>query len=321
MELWVISQIPNHLFMSSIHIKSMVSIRARFFIRIMKLMSLKVEEELNVVEQRRSLDGNTFLFKKPLRVKVKPITIDGINGEWLSPTKSMKNRAILYLHGGSFIAGSPKSHRSLAAHIGKVSESPVLFLDYRLAPENPFPAALEDAISAYEWILKAKHIDPKNVLIVGDSAGGTLTLSTLIKLRDDGQPLPAAGICLSPCTDLAITGESIKSKVDEEIMLTEFEIVEAVKLYLKDEDRKHPIASPFYADLTGLPPLLFQTGTAELLLDDTTRFAEKAKKQGVDVTVDLWSDMFHVFQIFGNLMPESKKALKKIGEYAKKRFS
>ena len=298
----------------------MVSISARFFIRIMKLMSLKIEGELNVVENRRSLDSNTFLFRKPLRVKVKPITIDGIKGEWLSLRKSLRNKAILYLHGGSFIAGSLKSHRSLAAHIGKVSETPVLLIDYRLAPENPFPAALEDAILAYKWLINKKQINPEKVIIAGDSAGGTLTLSTLIKLRDEGLPLPAAGICLSPCTDLAITGESIKTKVDEEIMLTEFEMVEAVKLYMKDEDREHPVASPFYADLTGLPPLMFQTGTAELLLDDTVRFAEKAKKHGVQITVDLWEDMFHVFQIFGNLMPESKKALKRIGEYTKERI-
>ena len=285
----------------------------------MKLMSLKIEEEYNVAENRRSLDGNTFLFRKPLSVKVKPIVIDGIRGEWLSPRKSLENRAILYLHGGSFVAGSFKSHRSLAAHFGRVSEAPVLIIEYRLAPENPFPAALEDAISAYNWLIDTKQINPKKIIIAGDSAGGTLTLSTLLKLREDGLPLPAAGICLSPCTDLAITGDSIKTKVDEEIMLTEFEMVEAIKLYLKDEDRKHPIASPLYADLTGLPSLMFQTGTAELLLDDTVRFAEKAKKQGVEVTVDLWKDMFHVFQIFGNLMPESKKALKKIGDYAKER--
>ena len=193
----------------------MVSISARFFIRIMKLMSLKIEGELNVVENRRSLDSNTFLFRKPLRVKVKPITIDGIKGEWLSPRKSLRNKAILYLHGGSFIAGSLKSHRSLAAHICKVSETPVLLIDYRLAPENPFPAALEDAILAYKWLINKKQINPDKVIIAGDSAGGTLTLSTLIKLRDEGLPLPAAGICLSPCTDLAITGESIKTKVDE----------------------------------------------------------------------------------------------------------
>ena len=298
----------------------MVSIRARFFIRIMKLMSLKIEGEYNVAENRRSLDGNTFLFRKPWSVKAKPIFIDGIKGEWLSPRKSLENRAILYLHGGSFVAGSFKSHRSLAAHIGRVSEAPVLIIEYRLAPENPFPAALEDAISAYNWLIDAKQINPKKIIIAGDSAGGTLTLSTLLKLREDKLPLPAAGICLSPCTDLAITGDSIKTKIDEEIMLTEFEMVEAVKLYLKDEDREHPIASPLYADLTGLPSLMFQTGTAELLLDDTVRFADKAKKQGVEVTIDLWKDMFHVFQIFGNLMPESKKALKKIGDYARETF-
>lgn len=298
----------------------MVSKRARFFIKIMNLLSLKVEEELNVEKQRKDLKNQTILFLKPFGVKVDHVHIKGINGEWLYTRKSMKDRAIIYLHGGSYIAGSPKTHRSLAAHISKVSKFPVLLIDYRLAPENPFPAALEDVISAYEWLLDAKEIDPKKVIIAGDSAGGTLTLSALIKLRDDGSPLPAAGICLSPCTDLAITGDSIKTKSEEEIMLSEFEIVEAVKLYLKDVDRKHPVASPLYADLTGLPPLLLQTGTAEMLLDDTIRFAEKAKNEGVEVTVDLWTDMFHVFQIFGNLMPESKKAIEKIGEFIQEKL-
>ena len=284
----------------------------------MKLMSLKVEGILDIEKHRKDLESNVFLFKKPRRTQIQSIKINHISAEWLTQKdQKTESSAILYLHGGSYNAGSLNTHRSLAARIGKISNSPVLSIDYRLAPENPFPAALEDAISAYDWIIKHKNIHPTKIAIAGDSAGGGLTLATLIKLRDEKKALPACAICLSPWTDLALTGDSIKTKADEDIMLTENEGLQSAELYLKDVDRKHPLASPLYADLEDLPPILIQTGTAEILLDDSTSFAKKAEESGINVTLDLWSDMFHVFQIFGNLMPESKRALKKIGKFVK----
>jgi len=299
----------------------MVSFRAKFFMKIMKLMSLKEEGVLDIEKQRKELENNVFLFKKPRKMKVRSLEINGISAEWLYQKDQIEDRAILYLHGGSYNAGSLNTHRSLAARIGKVSSSPVLSIDYRLAPENPFPAALEDAVSAYIWLIEYKNIKPSKIAIAGDSAGGGLTFATLLKLRDEEKTLPACAISLSPWTDLALTGDSIKTKADVDIMLTENEGEQSAELYLKDIDRKHPLASPLYADLKGLPPLLIQTGTAEIILDDSTRFAEKAEKSDVKVTLDLWSDMPHVFQIFGNLMPESKKALEKIGDFIKENFS
>ena len=289
--------------------------------KIMRLMSMKQEGVLDVEKQRKDLEGNVFLFKKPLKTKVQGYEINDIPAEWITQKNQIEDRAILYLHGGSYNAGSLNTHRSLAARIGKVSCSPVLTIDYRLAPENPFPAALEDAISAYNWIIDYKKIPPNNIIIAGDSAGGGLTLAALLKLKDDKKILPAGAVCLSPWTDLAITGDSVKTKKDEEIMLSESEAQQSADLYLKDVDREHPYASPLYADLKGLPPIFIQTGTAEIILDDSTRFAEKAEEFGVSVTLDLWQGMFHAFQIFGNLMPESKKALEKIGEFIKKIFS
>ena len=176
-------------------------------------------------------------------------------------------------------------------------------------------------VTVYKWLLEAQGFAPKKIIISGDSAGGGLTLASLLKLREENLSLPATGICLSPVTDFAITGESIKTKAKEEIMLTENEIKQSVEIYAKGQSVKHPLISPLYADLPGLPPLLIQTGTAEILLDDSTRFAQKAIEQGVTVDLDLWDNMFHVFQIFGKLIPESKKALKKIGDFAKSNFS
>ncbi|MCG3215439.1 MAG: alpha/beta hydrolase [Candidatus Heimdallarchaeota archaeon] len=299
----------------------MTSLRAKIFIKIMKAMSMKDEGIFDVKKKRENLEKRVSMFKMPRKVKVEHIDVDGIPAEWLYPHNSEKNRVILYLHGGYYTSGSPKTHRSLAARIGKTSNSPVLLIDYRLAPENPFPAALEDSISAYNWITKQKGIKTNKLMIAGDSAGGGLVLATLIKLRDEKNALPAAAICLSPWTDLALTGDSIKTKADEELMLTEIEVRQAAQFYLKEAESKNPLASPLYADLNGLPPLLIQTGTAEILLDDSTRFVDKAKTSGVKVTFDLCPEMFHAFQMFGNLIPESKKALKKIGMFVQEIFS
>ena len=283
-------------------------------------MSMKKEGILDVEKGRKNLERRVFLFRKPLNVEVIQAEIEGISIEWLIPPKSNQDCVIIYLHGGAYYCGSFKTHRGIAARIGKVSEVPVLFPDYSLAPEKPFPAALEDVITVYEWLIKEKGINPDKIVIAGDSAGGGLTLAVLIKLRDDKKDLPAAAVCLSPCTDLALTGDSVKTKEKEELMLTETEIKQAAKLYLKNNDNKNPLASPLYADMKGLPPIMLQTGTEEILLDDTTRFVEKAMKAGVEVTSDIWSGMWHVFQIYGNLMPESKKAIEKIGEFIQEKL-
>lgn len=299
----------------------MVSLCARFFVGIMRMMKMKNYGPLDVEKSRKDLEGQVFLFKTPRRVKVEPVSIDGMPAEWLLPKGCHIDRVIVYLHGGSYNAGSLRTHRGLAARIGINSNSSVLVLDYRLAPENPFPAAIEDVVSVYRWLLEVQGFHSRNIIISGDSSGGGLALASLLKFKEEDLSLPAAAICLSPWIDLAITGESIKTLAKEEIMNTERELKESAEIYAKGQSVKHHLISPLYADLSGLPPLLIQTGTKEILLDDSTRFTQKAVEQGVTVDLDLWDGMFHVFQIFGNLMPESKKALKKIGEFAESNFS
>ena len=196
----------------------------------------------------------------------------------------------------------------------------MLILGYRLAPEHPFPAALEDSVRAYEWLINSEGYNPKKLIIAGDSAGGGLTIATLVKLRDQGVSLPAAAVCLSPWTDLAATGESIKTKLHEDPFISPDELIFDARLYLGKTDPKNPYASPLYANFKGLPPLCIQVGSAEIILDDSTRLAKRAKEAGVEEQLDIWEDMIHVFQAFAVLAPESIEGINKIGEFINKKF-
>ena len=289
---------------------------------VIKILKGKREKEIKKrVEEGRAglveLARLAPLFKDS---KLENVDAGGVPAAWMDTPEVAKDRAILYLHGGGYVQGSITSHQDLAQRISKVSETKVLILDYRLAPEHPFPAALEDSISAYEWLTNRKGYNPKNLIIAGDSAGGGLTLATLVKLRDQGVPLPAAGVCLSPWTDLALTGESMKHKLHEDPFVSPDGLMFDAGLYLGKTDPKNPYASPLYADFKGLPPLCIQVGSAEILLDDATRLAKRAKEAGVEVQLDIWEDMVHVFQAFAVIAPEGTEGIIKIGEFIKKFF-
>jgi acetyl esterase/lipase len=190
----------------------------------------------------------------------------------------------------------------------------VLSVDYRLAPEHPFPAAVNDAITAYRWLL-ADGTDPAIIALAGDSAGGGLALAALVALRDAGDPMPAAAAVISPWTDLALTGDSLRTRAAVDVMIKPAGMRETAEAYLNGQDPRHPHASPLYADLRGLPPTLIHVGDAEVILDDSTRFAGNARAAGVDVTLEVWDEMPHVWHAFAGLLPEADQAIGRMGTW------
>jgi acetyl esterase/lipase len=274
---------------------------------------------LSLEEQRAAWEAEAALLPVPADVQCQEVDAGGVKAEWLTPPDAATDRVLLHLHGGGYVIGSVRTVRQLAARIALAAEMRCLSVDYRLAPEHPFPAALEDATAAYRWLIGA-GVEPSKVVLSGDSAGGGLVIATLVWLRDAGIPPPAAGVCLSPWADLEGIGESMKTKTDVDPMVERDPLLEMADFYLAGADPRTPLASPIYADLQGLPPLLIQVGTAETLLDDSTRLAERARDAGVDVTLEAWEDMIHVWHFFALLLPEGQQAIDGIAGFIRKRL-
>ncbi|MCX5993765.1 MAG: alpha/beta hydrolase [Chloroflexi bacterium] len=270
--------------------------------------------EVDVDKERVELDKKGAIFKLPKGVKSVKELAGGVPAEWLIPPGVSNGRVVLYLHGGYYICGSPNSHRSLAANIAIASKARALVIDYRLAPEHPHPAAVEDAVAAYKWLINGR-VDPKHLAVAGDSAGGGLAIALLVSLRDRNIPLPAACVCLSPWTDLAFTGETWQSKAKVDLIIYDYKGLAFAKIYLGGLDPKTPLASPLYADLKRLPPLLVQVGTDEVLLSDSTRLVDNAKQAGVNAVIDEWEKMQHVWQFAASFIPEGRRAIERIGEF------
>jgi acetyl esterase/lipase len=243
------------------------------------------------------------------------VNAGGVPAEWVAVPGSDGKGVILYFHGGGYTAGSLSSHRNMVSRLATEAGRLLLAVDYRLAPEHPFPAAVDDAVAAYRWLVNQEGVPAGKVIVGGDSAGGGLALAALIKLKEEGDPLPRAAFCLSPWTDLAMTGDSIRTKAAEDPFIEPRALDFLAGQYLQGADPKHPLASPLYADLAGLPPLLIQVGERECLLDDSLRLAEKAKAAGVDVTIDVWPEMIHVFQSFAPVAPEGVAGIRRVAEY------
>ena len=272
----------------------------------------------NVDKMRNNFVQATKNFATPPGdVTVTSVDVDGIPAEWLDAPDIESNRVLLYLHGGGYVIGSIATHRGLTAALSRAANCRVLALDYRLAPENPYPAAVEDATTAYRWLL-AQGYGAGKIAISGDSAGGGLTLATLLSLKDSGDPLPAAAAPISPWTDMEGSGESMKTKVDLDPMVEPGGLMGMARLYMGDNaDYRTPTASPVHGDYTTLPPLLIQVGELETLLDDATRVADRAKAAGVDVNLEVWDEMVHVWHLFAPMLPEGREAITRIGNFVK----
>ena len=266
------------------------------------------------VEQMRA-DWDAAFADCYVPVSCERVCAGGVDGEWISTSGTPQDKAILYFHGGGFRLGSVASHRDLIARIAGASGCRVLAINYCLAPERRFPAALDDALAAYDWMLE-QGLKPENIAFAGDSAGGNLVLATMLRLRERGLPLPVAGVLMSPWTDLAAAGASYVSRADADPIHARPMILALAKNYLgPDGDPRDPLASPLYADLAGLSPLLIQVGDRETVLDDSTMFTDKARAAGVDVELQVWDGMIHVFQMFGAELAEARQSVDSIAGF------
>ena len=282
------------------------------------LAKLPPTESMTVAERRAQYERAEKAFPTPPEVKVEHVTTGTVPAEWLSPPGARADAAVLYLHGGGYVIGSPRSHRHLAATIGAAATARVLLPDYRLAPEHPCPAAVDDAVAAYRWLLD-RDLAPARIVIAGDSAGGGLTVATLLALRDAGVPLPAAGVCISPWVDLTCGGGSYATRAAVDPIVTREGVADMASAYLAGKDPKTPLASPLFADLHGLPPLLIHVGDAEVLLDDAVQLAERARKAGVDATLEVSDKMIHVWHWFFPMLDEGQAAIDRIGDFVRAR--
>lgn len=291
----------------------MPSMRSHLLKFFMKQM-LKRNAATNVAERRIGIDNNVRLFRMAKGVTSQKVNVAGRPAEWILPPQAITHAVALYLHGGAYTIGSLDSHRSLVSYIARESGMRILVLDYRLAPEHPYPAAIDDAIQAFDWLQLTQGLSAAQIIILGDSAGGGLTLATALRLRDTGQTMPRGLICLSPWTDLTLTRESISCRLDKDPFFSNTKELEQSALsYAGSLPLNHPELSPVYADHQGLPQTYIQVGEDEILLHDSLDLADSMLKANVPVEIEVWPDMWHVWHIFCDWMPESRLAIEKIG--------
>lgn len=256
---------------------------------------------------------------EPAGVTFRELTLGSVPALECRCEKATGDQVLLYFHGGGYVVGSAKAYRGLSAMLGAAAKMLTYIFDYRLAPEAPFPAAIEDAVSAYRALLDSGR-DPEQIVFAGDSAGGGLVMATLLSLRDQGIALPAAALLMSPWVDLACEGASFSTKVDEDPTLTPAGVRAVAGHYLGTTDARNPLASPLYASLSGLPPLLIQVGSAEILLDDAVRLAGRAGAAGTAVELQIWPEMIHVWQSFAFMLPEGREAITAAANFVRSRL-
>jgi acetyl esterase/lipase len=269
------------------------------------------------VQQMRS-DWDALFWSDAVSALCEPVRVGDVDASWIVTPGSHDDAVLMYFHGGGFQVGSTRSHRDLIARLSLATGCKALGVDYRLAPEHRFPAAVHDACGAYEWLL-SRGVEPKRIVFAGDSAGGGIAVSAMLVLRDLGKPLPAATVLMSPWTDLTASGESYDTRAQQDPIHQRPMILAMAKSYLGDAaDAREPIASPLFADLRGLPPMLIQVGDRETVLDDSRAFAQKAKAADVEVELEVWDNMIHVFQQFPLELSEARQAIESIGRFVRK---
>jgi acetyl esterase/lipase len=246
----------------------------------------------------------------------------GVRGEWLETKESAPEAGvILYIHGGGFLSSSARTHRPITATLARLTHFRVFSLDYRLAPESRFPAALDDALDAYRWLVSDQEISPSQIALAGDSAGGGLVLSLLLRLREENLPLPACAACFSPWTDLAGTGKSIQTNAARDAMFYPENIAEFASAYLGSESAKNPLASPVYGDFSDLPPVLFHVGSTEILLDDARRIHQNIRAANGASELKIYEDIFHCWQMGAGLVPEANDSLNEAAAFIRRHIS
>lgn len=270
-------------------------------------------------ERRATAEALAELTSEPEGVAWAAVDLDCIRGLWADPIGGRIDRVLLYLHGGGYMVQSVNTHRRLGGHLAKAAGCRVFLVDYGLAPEHPHPGPVGDTTAAYRWMLE-NGFSPAQIAIAGDSSGGGLTLATLLKLRDDGTPLPAAGIAFSPWTDLEVLGDTVTTNADKDRFVTPEGLKGLAKNFLAGGDPRDPLASPIHGDFSGVSPIYIQVGANEILLDDSRRAAAAARSAGVDVTLDVFPDMQHVFQMRAGSLAEADDAIARTGLWLRSRF-
>ncbi len=270
----------------------------------------------DIAQRRRDIDARGKAYKLPADVSIEPVTANGVKAEWTATPDADRSKAMLYLHGGGYVIGSLDSHRHLAAEAGRAARCRTLAIDYRLAPEHPFPAAVDDAVAAYRFLL-ASGVQPGGIIIAGDSAGGGLVVAAMLAIRDAGLAQPACGWAISPWVDMEALGDSMASKAAIDPTVQQAGIRDMATHYLNGANPRAPLAAPIYADLRGLAPLLIQVGSAETLLDDAIRLAQVAGSADVAVDLQIWPEMIHVWHLYYPDLSAGRRAIAAGGEFVR----
>ncbi len=274
-------------------------------------------DSIGIENYRKLLEKSALAFKPDNSIKKESFYINTIQAQWLEPELYNEKHIIMYIHGGGYVAGSIKSHRDLASRIAQACEAKVLIFDYRLAPEHPFPAGLEDVKTTYQWLIDA-YTNEYKISIVADSAGAGLALGLLSILLKETKPLPVCAVLLSPWVDLECKNQSLVENAKKDPLLNLSALKSTARLYTDHDNLSDPLISPVNSDFTGICPILIQTGENEVLIDDSKNLAQKLENRGAIVQLDIWKEMFHVWHYFARYLPEGKQAIKEIGNFIKK---